>query len=489
MNTKVFGKDLRATATLCLIVLLILPLLTPLLPAASATPELEDKLVLIGPVYKQEAESVIRGFKEYVKREFGKDIEVSYLSPGGWPVCVDRVRAWKGKPDADVFFGGGPPAYEVLKAEGLAEKYVPKTADNIPLQAFGTYIKDPEGYWYAFSLWFITIIYNNKVLKALNIPPPQTWDDLLNPIYRDRLVYTIPYASGTMHEMVELLITYKGWDEAWAYLRRLAVNTARFSTGSTDTLLIVERGEVPIGLAQPQMNAMMAQADGYDIIAVIPEVSLLVAEGVMMLKNAPHPNLAKLFMDWILSEEGQKYVLAGGYFPAHKDFRYSKYVNEIKMAQYAIKALGGADSFYDLKGIKAMNYDPKLAIERWDKINTMYEQEIYRKLDELKSTWRLIEDVQAEISVQKSKGGDVTSSEAKLKEAITFFDKGQLAESRLAAQTARQLLVQAPSAPPIPPQEKVPAYDTITIAAAVIIAIAIVALAFILYRIRILSKK
>jgi len=480
-------KNKRNSITLGVLFLLLSFLLTPILtPPVKAAPEIEDKLVLIGPVYKQEAEAVIRGFKEYIKRTYGKDVDVVYLSPGGWPVCVDRIRAWKGKPDADILFGGGPPAYEVLKAEGLAEKYAPKTADNIPLQAFGTYVKDPEGYWYAFSLWFITMIYNEKVLKSLNLPPPATWDDLLKPMYRGYLVYTIPYASGTMHEMVEVLITYKGWDGAWAYLRRLAVNTARYSTGSTDTLLIVERGEVPIGLAQPQMNAMMAQADGYPIKAIIPEATLLVAEGVMLLKNAPHPNIAKVFMDWILSEEGQKYVLAGGYFPAMKDFKFSKYKDEIKMASFAISALGGVDSFYDIKGVRAITYDPKVAVSRWDQINTMYEQEIYRKIDEIKSTWSLLEQVLEEISVSKTRGLNVTAAETKLSEAFALFDKGQLADSRLAAQTARELLVR-PTPQPTPAQPSGPAYEIYI--AAIIIAIAIIVAAYLYYQAKAKSSK
>lgn len=404
-----------------------------------AAEELEDKLILIGPVYTQEAEAVIRGFKEYFKRTYGRDIEVTYLKPGGWPVCVDKVRAWGGKPDADVFFGGGPPAYEVLKKEGLLERYVPKTADNLPLEAWGTYIKDPEGYWYAFSLWFVTNIYNAKLLKKLRLPVPKTWDDLLKKEYRGVIVHTLPYASGTMHETVEILLQTRGWNATWAYFRRLAVNLARFSTGSTDTLLIVERGEAVIGVAQPQMNAMMAQADGYPIKSIVPEVTLLVAEGVALLKNAPHPNVAKVFMDWILSEEGQKYVLEGGYFPAMKDFYYSKYENEIPMAKYA-KAAIGVDNFYEITGVEVLPYNVTLAAERWDLVNDYFEKEIYRKLDELKSTWTLIEEVEGEIEAAKNRGLDVSEAAAKLNEAISLFDAGKLAEARLTALEARKIV-------------------------------------------------
>lgn len=49
----------------------------------------------------------MKGFKEYYKRTYNKEIEITFIRPGGWPVCVDKVRAWKGKPDADVFLGAG----------------------------------------------------------------------------------------------------------------------------------------------------------------------------------------------------------------------------------------------------------------------------------------------------------------------------------------------------------------------------------------------
>ena len=46
-----------------------------------------------------------------------------------------------------------------------------------------------------FFPWIVTNLYNEKVLKALRLPPPKTWKDLLNPIYRGNIVFTLPYAS------------------------------------------------------------------------------------------------------------------------------------------------------------------------------------------------------------------------------------------------------------------------------------------------------
>ena len=183
------------------------------LPAFSIPAQAADNLGWVGPVYKELSASLTQGFKAYYKDTYGKDVDITFVRPGGWPVVVDKVRAWGGKPDADIFLGAGAPAHEVLKAEGLIVPYKPKGWDEIPLQWHGMKTKDQEGLWTVFAPWIVTNLYNEKVLKALQLPPPKTWNDLLDPMYRGQIVHTLPYASGTMHEAVEILIQAFGEEE------------------------------------------------------------------------------------------------------------------------------------------------------------------------------------------------------------------------------------------------------------------------------------
>jgi len=300
-------------------------------------------------------------------------------------------------------------------------------------------VKDKDDYWTCFAPWIVTNLYNEKVLKKLRLPPPKTWKDLLNPIYRGNIVYTLPYASGTMHETIEILLQAFGEKEAWAYLRSLAAQLARFSTGSTDTTQLVARGEIPIGVAQPQMNAMAARKDGYPVRDLLPEKTILVPEAVALLKGAPNEAIGKIFLDWLFSMEGQKYVLNGRYFAARTDIKFSVWEKEgVEMAKHAKKALG-VDSFWDLD-VGFIEYDLDLATKRWDDVNRYYENEIYRKWGELKSSLFLIEEIEGEIEVAKAQDKDVTKSEAKIKEARRLFETdGKYAEARLAATEARAL--------------------------------------------------
>ena len=86
-----------------------------LIPAFATDAQAADKLGWIGPVYKELSDSLMKGFKEYYKKTYGKDVDITFIHPGGWPVCVDKLRAWGNKPDADIFLGAGAPAHEVLK--------------------------------------------------------------------------------------------------------------------------------------------------------------------------------------------------------------------------------------------------------------------------------------------------------------------------------------------------------------------------------------
>ena len=412
-----------------------------LLPALVAETQAADKIGWVGPVYKELSASLTKGFKEYYKKTYNKDVDITFVRPGGWPVCLDKVRAWGGKPDADIFLGAGAPAHEVLKKEGLIIPYRPKNWDKVPAEWHGMKVKDKGDLWTCFAPWIVTNLYNEKVLKKLRLPPPKTWNDLLNPIYRGNVVHTLPYASGTMHETVEILMQAFGEKEAWKYLRLLAAQLARFSTGSTDTTQLVARGEVPIGIAQPQMNAMAARKDGFPVRDLLPEKTILVPEAVALLKGAPNEKVGKIFLDWLYSDDGQKHVLEGRYFASNTDIKFSVWEKEgVEMATHAKKALG-VDSFWELD-VQFIEYDLDLATKRWDEVNKKYEYEIYRKWGELKSSLFLIEEVEGEINAAKAANMKTSKAEAKIKEARGLFElDGKYAAARLAASKARALLV------------------------------------------------
>jgi hypothetical protein len=60
-----------------------------LVPNFAAKAQAADKLGWVGPVYKALSASLTKGFKAYYKQTYGKDVDITFVRPGGWPVCVD----------------------------------------------------------------------------------------------------------------------------------------------------------------------------------------------------------------------------------------------------------------------------------------------------------------------------------------------------------------------------------------------------------------
>jgi len=174
---------------------------------------------------------------------------------------------------------------------------------------------------------------------------------------------------------------------------------------------------------------------------LLPEKTILTAEAVALLKGAPNEATGKIFLDWLFSMDGQKYVLEGRYFPGRTDIKFSELEKEgVEMAAHAQQALG-VDSFWDLD-VGFIEYDLDLATKRWDEVNRYYEYEIYRKWGELKSSLYLIEEVEGEVKAAKDQNMDVSKAEAKIKEARNLFAyDGNYAAARLAASKARAMLV------------------------------------------------
>ncbi len=400
----------------------------------------QQRLGWVGPIYVELAESLERGFKAYYLETYGEPIEISFVRPGGWPVCVDKIREWGGRPDADVFLGAGAPAHRLVAELGLSVPYEHAHWDVIPAEWHGMLVKCDDQHWSAFAPWLVSNMYNELVLNMYGVEPPETWEDMLDPKYRGLIAQCLPYASGTMHEVCEIILQVYGERDGWAYLRYQGAQVGRWTTGSVDTTHMVTRGEYPIGIAQPQMNAMVARRDGYPVGNLVPDVTILVPEAAALLAGAPNEENAKIFLDWLYSMEGQKYVLEGGYFVARTDISLSQWEAEgLGMAPHAIAALGGVDNFWDVE-LELLDYNLELAEERWDAVNDYYDREIYRRWDELKSTLSQIEAIDEQIKAAKADGLDVAEAEAIAEQARALFEEGELAASRAAVEEARAAL-------------------------------------------------
>ncbi len=151
--------------------------------------------------------------------------------------------------------------------------------------------------------------YNADLLAKKNLPAPKCWADLANPIYKGEIQMAEPASSATAFVMVTAILQIMGEDKGWAYLKALHPNINQYTRSGAAGIRAAGRGETGIGIAF--LSDSVAQAvQGLPVKTVAPcEGSGFEMPGVAIIKNAKNPNLAKKWVDFVLSVDGQNVSL------------------------------------------------------------------------------------------------------------------------------------------------------------------------------------
>jgi iron(III) transport system substrate-binding protein len=139
--------------------------------------DVESELVLITPVAKTLTDPALAEFAKYAKEKWNIAVRTSALA-AGTPVAYGRIVEWKGRPEADIFWGGESALFDKLGEQNLIAKLdLPKAVvDAIP-DSIGKPkpipLKDPRGLWIGTVLEPYGLVYHPKLFERLGIPPPK----------------------------------------------------------------------------------------------------------------------------------------------------------------------------------------------------------------------------------------------------------------------------------------------------------------------------
>lgn len=350
---------------------------------AAAQP-IEDELVLITPVGKSLSDPALAEFRKLAKQRWNVDVKTSALS-AGTPVAYGTIVEWRGRPQADLFWGGESALYDRLAAQGLLEALgLPKVVTDAIPQTLGkpkpVSLKDPKGFWIGTLLESTGIAYHPRLLERLGVPPPKDWDDLLDPRLKGHIVQVPPTRSSSSHAAYEVILQRDGEAKGWEWAKRLAANTGIFAPRSRDVPSMVAKGEFAVGFAVPSYFAFEDRLAGFDIKYVAPKTAWVTSGPAAILKGAKHPNAARAFVEFLLSERGQRIAAERGLFPIVPKFRIEGAHGST--AEMAVAFNGGVRSYYDIDVISL--YDDGLAQKRYEQVNARFRREIESVAEELK---------------------------------------------------------------------------------------------------------
>jgi iron(III) transport system substrate-binding protein len=233
------------------------------------------------------------------------------------------------------------------KRQGWLEPFVtPDVVENVPDNQ-----RDPDGTWVNQRTHLSAIAYNTSLIKPEDAP--KGFNDLLDPKYAGKMVKAHPGYSGTIMTATHQLARELGWE----YFEKLAKQRVLQVQSATEPPKKLEAGERAVAVDGSDYLFWMARERGAPLQVVhAVEGTPQISNPMAVFKTAPNPNAARLLLAWIISPEGQKFIVdLSGQYPANK----------------LVKAKVGRPA---LESIKTFREDPAEVEKQADEIKTKYRQ-------------------------------------------------------------------------------------------------------------------
>jgi iron(III) transport system substrate-binding protein len=206
-----------------------------------------------------------------------------------------RILAEKSNPQHDVIWGWAVTQMVDPRILEMIEPYKPKGIESV-----NTSFKDPQDRWFATTGYFAAFCVNTEVLKEKNLPMPSSWQDLLNPVYKDQLIMPNPASSGTGYLQISSILQMKGEEEGWKFLHELDKNMGQYIKSGSKPCKLTRVGEYAVGASFAFVGVKSIQ-DGYPIKIVIPsEGAGYEMEVSALMKTSKNKGDAQRFLDWLL---------------------------------------------------------------------------------------------------------------------------------------------------------------------------------------------
>jgi ABC-type Fe3+ transport system substrate-binding protein len=270
-------------------------------------------------------------------------------SEGDTGVAAEAWRAFAASDvgcGVDLLFGGGSSEFakharagRLVDAGLRARRPDLFGAGGIPQTFGGETYWDAEGRWVGTCLSSFGVCYNRDVLDRLGVArPPSSWPALADPLFRGQLALADPTKSGSAGKAFETIVqnqmnqarlralaagvtnpveldrvaTRDGWAAAVRLIRRIGANGRYFTDSATKVPLDVAQGEAAAGMCidflgrfQSQTVAAAGRPGSMGFATARGETSLD-ADPIALLRGARHREVAVAFMEFVLSQEGQK---------------------------------------------------------------------------------------------------------------------------------------------------------------------------------------
>ena len=277
-----------------------------------------DEIVVISPHQDEIKDETARAFAAWHQQHYGRPVTIRWREAGGGTSQIIRMLGAEYKsnpsPGIDVLYGGGTEPFIAMEQQGLLTPYDPpaEILTAIPAQLNGMPIYDPKHEWFGAALSGFGILTNERAREAVGLPEVHAWSDLTDPRLAGWISASDPRASGSALAIYEIILQAYGWDKGWADLMETSGNIRNFLSSSAASVVEVGTGDAIYGVAIDQYGQAQVSYYGKENVSfTLPEgQTVITADSIAILKNAPHLELAQHFVDFVLSRDGQMLWMA-----------------------------------------------------------------------------------------------------------------------------------------------------------------------------------
>jgi len=218
-----------------------------------------------------------------------------------------KIAAEAANPQVDVLISASWDTAPDMKEKGLLLSYMSPNAKNVPDS-----LKDE--FYVAQGAAALSIVWNSKTGK----PKPTDWADLAKPEYQGQVTMPDPAASGSAYGLVSGLVANPKL--GWKFFETMKANGTAVVGANAAALNPVMQGAKSAVFGAVDYIPIGAKAKGEAIEIIYPATgTVLEARPMMIMKSTENPEQAKQFIDYVLSEEGQKLVADVYLLPARTD--------------------------------------------------------------------------------------------------------------------------------------------------------------------------
>ncbi len=228
-------------------------------------------------------------------------IEVNFVAPGDAVTVLSKAIMEKDNPRGDLLIGPDNNLLGRTLAEGILEPYTPKALEQVAPEL----IFDESHHLLPFDWGYFAVCYDSEVMDN----PPASLEDLTKPEYAKSLVVMDPRTSSPGFGFLLWTVAVYGEDYI-DYWNRLAPSILTVTEGWSNGYGLFTSGEAPMVLSystSPIYHKMWEDTDRYKAVP-FTEGNYLQVEGAGVIKGAPNAEEAKMFIDYMLSEEGQMII-------------------------------------------------------------------------------------------------------------------------------------------------------------------------------------